>query len=97
MTSSDGSIKVMTEHSVCRYGELWNTPPMCPYFACQDADGCTRCSTGWAADPEKESFITDALQAELDSAKAIETALAASLAARHASRPKATGYWKGFT
>lgn len=32
--SSDGQISVMTQHTVCRYGELYNTPPACPWNAC---------------------------------------------------------------
>ena len=65
VASSDGSVNVMTEHSVCRYGELWNTPPLCPFFACEDAAGCTSCKEGWAKDLQQESKITDTLNAKI--------------------------------
>ena len=47
-TSNDQSSKVLTDHTVCRYGDLFNTEPACPYSACAN-DDCSVCADDWKA------------------------------------------------
>ena len=43
---TDGKARVWSTKTLCRYGDLWNTKPECPYEACADAE-CTTCKDGW--------------------------------------------------
>ena len=44
--NSDGSVMTQTRHTVCRYGELYNKSPNCPWNACANGD-CSECLDGW--------------------------------------------------
>ena len=45
---TDGTMRVWGKQTVCRYGELWSTPPACPFEACLDAE-CKTCKDDWKA------------------------------------------------
>ena len=47
-TTTDGSSKTYTTHSVCRYGSNYNKSPECPWNACLDGQ-CTTCDPAWKA------------------------------------------------
>lgn len=91
-------MKVATDHTICRYGSLWNTKPACPYFACLDPDGCTTCRTNWLDDPSEKEKL------EAEEAEELEKLLLAEeerLELLHNQRVKAAkpaiGYWLGST
>ena len=44
--SSDKSVITRTDHTVCRYGELYNKSPNSPWNACANGD-CSECVNGW--------------------------------------------------
>ena len=44
--SNDGASRVLSEHSVCRYGADAFTSPDCPWNACLNGD-CTECADDW--------------------------------------------------
>jgi hypothetical protein len=44
--SSDGKLRVWGTQTLCRYGDLWKTPPSCPFEACIDAE-CIKCKEDW--------------------------------------------------
>lgn len=46
--SADGKTQVLSMHTVCRYGDLYNKSPRCPWNACTNAD-CSECATDWTA------------------------------------------------
>ena len=46
--SNDGTGTVATKHFMCRYGELYNQAPECPWTACS-ADQCKTCDASWKA------------------------------------------------
>ena len=46
--SGDGSVATYTDHTVCRYGDLYNVAPDCPWNACANGD-CSVCRDAWAA------------------------------------------------
>ena len=46
--SSDGQTSVLTPHTVCRYGEIYSTPPACPWNACLGSSpDCSKCTDDW--------------------------------------------------
>ena len=47
-STNDMKDSVYSIHTVCRYGENYNTPPVCPWNACLDGE-CTTCAEGWMA------------------------------------------------
>ena len=46
--TNNGDAKVLTTHTVCRYGDLYNVAPACPWNACANSD-CSECRTDWKA------------------------------------------------
>ena len=44
--TSDEKSYTLTNHTVCRYGSLYNHPPDCPWNACTNGD-CSKCESGW--------------------------------------------------
>ena len=44
VATQDMETSAFTWHTVCRTGELWNTPPACPWTECLNAD-CSKCSS----------------------------------------------------
>ena len=38
VANADGSNKVMTMHTICRFGANYTTPPACPWNACDPHD-----------------------------------------------------------
>ena len=47
-TTSDGQALVFSTHTVCRYGENFNSSPKCPWPACKAVGGdCSECYDGW--------------------------------------------------
>ena len=46
--SHDGTANLLSLHTVCRYGSLYNTPPKCPWNACSGTSAdCSVCKTDW--------------------------------------------------
>ena len=48
VTTSDGNVSTFTNHTVCRYGDLYNVAPACPWNACANGD-CSVCNGDWEA------------------------------------------------
>lgn len=48
VTTSDGSLSTFTNHTVCRYGDLYNVAPACPWNVCANGD-CSECNGDWMA------------------------------------------------
>ena len=48
VTTSDGSLSTYTNHTVCRYGDLYNVAPACPWNACANGD-CSECHGSYLA------------------------------------------------
>jgi len=46
VVAGDGTIATYTNHTVCRYGELYNVAPECPWNACDNGD-CSACKDDW--------------------------------------------------
>ena len=46
MNSNDRSSTTYTKHTVCRYGDLYNVKPKCPWNACANGD-CSVCKEDW--------------------------------------------------
>ena len=46
--SRDGKSRVLTTHTVCRYGANYNSSPACPWMACLDLE-CTQCKGDWSS------------------------------------------------
>lgn len=44
--SADGKSKTRTRHTVCRYGDNYDSSPKCPWNACIDGE-CTTCDPAW--------------------------------------------------
>ena len=44
--SADGKSRVLSDHTICRYGADAFTSPKCPWNACLNRD-CTECSSDW--------------------------------------------------
>ena len=44
--TGDQSVWTQTSHTVCRYDELYNVTPECPWNACANHD-CSECKDGW--------------------------------------------------
>ena len=55
VASHSGDIKVFSLHTVCRYGNLYNKPPNCPWNACLNAD-CSGCAFDWTQGTEDSSL-----------------------------------------
>ena len=50
VATSDWKTTVYTLHTVCRYGENYNSPPACPWNFCDPMDPqCTQCTEEWNA------------------------------------------------
>ncbi len=52
VVSPDGHEKIKTKHYMCRYNEISNVAPVCPYNACDltiDHFQCEVCKAGWQA------------------------------------------------
>ena len=47
-TSHDAKSRIYSTHTVCRYGELYNVAPQCPWNACLNGD-CSKCANDWQA------------------------------------------------
>ena len=46
--SGDGQISVHSPHTVCRYGDLYNQMPKCPWNAClSSSPDCSECENDW--------------------------------------------------
>ena len=55
--SADEFSYVNTQHTVCRYGSLYNKAPACPWNACSNGD-CSICEIGWeTANQDGESLF----------------------------------------
>jgi len=48
VSTSDGSFSTFTNHTVCRYGDLYNVAPACPWNVCANGD-CSVCNGDWQA------------------------------------------------
>lgn len=46
IATEDNEILSFTSHIVCRTGDLHNQEPLCPYYACLNAD-CSQCNENW--------------------------------------------------
>ena len=46
VSTIDAKFQTFTWHTVCRTGADFDTPPDCPYGACDDAE-CKTCKPGW--------------------------------------------------
>lgn len=42
IATEDKSAMAFTDHTICRTGSLWNTPPACNYWDCKNAS-CSEC------------------------------------------------------
>ena len=95
--SGDGATTVKTDHYQCRYGNLWNSPPACPWFGCADPDACTSCKTDWLAfESEDADKVTGEEAAQLERIRVAEEKRQEALhASRVASAKPATGFWLG--
>ena len=45
---TDSKFRAWDTKTICRYGDMWNTAPACPYSACIDAE-CLTCADDWKA------------------------------------------------
>ena len=48
VTTSNGGLSTFTNHTVCRYGDLYNVAPACPWNVCANGD-CSACNGNWQA------------------------------------------------
>jgi len=46
VSTSDGNLSTLTNHTVCRYGDLYNVAPACPWNVCANGD-CSVCKDDW--------------------------------------------------
>ena len=54
VSTQDGYDFAFSQHTVCRTGDLWNKPPVCPWMYCVNAD-CSVCEDDW--DSHFESMV----------------------------------------
>jgi len=47
-STHDGQASVLSLHTVCRYGALYDKSPECPWNACEgDSADCSQCASDW--------------------------------------------------
>ena len=56
--NADEKSYTLTEHTVCRYGSLYNHAPDCPWNACIGGD-CSGCEPGWHGETTEYSLLVN--------------------------------------